>query len=199
MNRRLVGFALIIVSLVAMGIWEFWGREHISYETILVLKEPLKANTVVKEDDFTFKRVEAPSKYALKPEDKASFIGLETAQYVAENVELRREYFIGTEYQVGSNTGKGIMALPLDWFMSYPQTITRGDKVEIYKDDQRIAECIVAHSRDSSNNDVVFSDVDRSNASGTVLYLEVIGEISTLIDISKQASSGTRFTLINLC
>ena len=198
MNKKMIGFVMIILSLSLMGVWEFWGREELAYEDILVLREPLEAGTILEEDSFSVKKVDSPSKEALKPPDKTELIGLVTSQYVADNLELRREYFVHAQYQVGDDIGKGIMALSMDWLLSYPQTMRRGDNIAIYKDSTKLGECIVAHVRDSANNEVIFSSGDRISSSGTVLYVEVIGDISTLIGISKEANKGERFSLINM-
>lgn len=198
MNKKIIGFVIIVISLSLMGIWEFWGRENLAYEDILVLKEPLEANTVLTEDAFDVKKVDSPSKEALKPTDKASLIGMETSQYVAENTELRRAYFVPAEYQVGADTGKGMMAISTDWLLSYPQTLMRGDTIALFKDATKIGECLVSHVRDSSNNEIVFSKVDRASSTGSILYIEVIGEISTLMSIAGEAAKGGRFALISL-
>ncbi len=198
MNKRLIGFVIIIISLISMGVWEFWGREYFSYQNILVLKESLNAGVIVSEDSFEIKRVESPGKEALKPASKNELIGMETGQYVAGGTELRREYFIPTQYQIGGDTGRGIMAISTDWLLSYPQTLMRGDVVALYQGKTKLGECIVAHVRDSSNNEVSFSQKDRFSSSGIVLYVEVIGDIKTLIDISASASKGHRLSLVNL-
>ena len=189
---------MIVMSLSLMGVWEFWGREELSYEDILVLKEPLEAGTILTEESFAVKKADTPSKEALRPGDRSELIGLATSQYVADDLELRREYFTQAEYRVGGDTGKGIMALSMDWLLSYPQTLRRGDKVGLYKENTKLGECVVAHVRDSANNEVVFSSGDRFSSTGTALYVEVIGEIGTLVGISKEAAKGSRFSLINM-
>ena len=78
---------IIMLSLFLMGVWEFWGRENMAYEEILVLKEPLGASSLLTEECFKTKKVDSPSREALKPKDVASLLGMETSQYVAENVD----------------------------------------------------------------------------------------------------------------
>ena len=189
---------MIVLSLSLMGVWEFWGREELAYEDILVLRKPLEAGTILSEDSFSVKKADSPSKEALRPGDRSELVGLATSQYVADDLELRREYFTPVEYRVGGDTGRGIMALSMDWLLSYPQTLRRGDKVELYKESKKLGECVVAHVRDSANNEIVFSPGDRSSSTGTALYVEVIGEIGTLVGISKEAAKGNRFSLINV-
>ncbi len=196
MTKRIAGFALIAISLILMGVWEFWGRETISYETILVLKNPLPAHTLVTAEDFRLKKVESPSKGALREEHLEQLLGMETSQYVAENSELRAEYFNQSKYAAGNELGKGTMAVPIDWLVSLPQTLMRGDAVAVYSKDVKIGDVVVTHVRDSSNMEILFEGRDRQNSTGVVNYIEVIAETSTLIEMSKLASEGIRFTFI---
>ena len=198
MNKKLIGFVIIMLSLFLMGVWEFWGRENMAYEEILVLKEPLGASSLLTEECFKTKKVDSPSREALKPKDVASLLGMETSQYVAENVELRRAYFVPARYQVGGDTGKGMMSISLDWLLSYPQTLSRGNTVALFKENTKVGECVVAHVRDSSNNEVIFSKEDKASASGNVLYIEVISDVATLLNIANEASKGSRFAVISL-
>lgn len=198
LNKKLIGFVIIMLSLFLMGVWEFWGRENLEYEEILVLKEPLEASSVLTEECFDTKRTDSPSREALRPRDMASLIGMETSQYVAENVELRRAYFVPVRYQVGGDTGKGMMSISLDWLLSYPQTLARGNTVALFKENTKVGECIVAHVRDSSNNEVIFSKEDKASASGSILYIEVISDVATLLNIANQAAKGSRFAVISL-
>lgn len=198
LNKKIIGLTLIVVSLLSMGIWEFWGRETVSYETIIVLKKPLEANVVLMNEDFIEKKVDSPSQNALKPKDLNWLVGMETVQYVAEGIELRKEYFGQSEYKVGEDTSKGIISLSTDWLLSFPQTLSRGDQISLYSNKIKVGECIVAHVRDSSNNEVIFSQRDRENANGTILYIEVIADVSTLLDITSAAAEGNKFALVNL-
>jgi hypothetical protein len=193
-----MGFVIIVVSLFLMGVWEFWGRENLAYEEILVLKEPLRANSVLTEECFATKRVDSPSKEALKPKDKDSLLGMETLQYVAEGVELRHAYFVPAKYRVGGDTGKGIMSISQDWLLSYPQTLARGNTVALFNGNTKVGECVIAHVRDSSNNEVVFSKEDKAIASGSVLYMEVVSDVATLLNIACEAAKGSRFAVISL-
>lgn len=198
MNKKIIGLVLIIASLFSMGIWEFWGRKTVSYETIIVLKKPLESNVILTEDDFVEKRVEEPSQDALRPKDLKWLIGMETSQYVAEATELRKEYFSQSEYRIGGDTNKGIISLSTDWLLSFPQTLSRGDSITLYDGTKKVGQCIVAHVRDSSNNEVIFSMRDRSAANGTVMYIEVISDIATLLDIASSAAEGVKFTVVSL-
>lgn len=195
-KSKLAGLMLVIVALSLMVFWEFWGRENIAYDRILVLKEPLPAHSLIKEEDLTSKRVEYPSENAIKEENMKSLIGMETCQYVAEDVELRMEYFTNPKFATDEELGNGSMALSLDWLLSNPQTLARGDEITVYSNGTKIGEATIGHVRDSSNNEIVFQGSSRENSSGVVSYIEIISDTGILTEIAKMASEGQKFALI---
>ena len=38
MKRRIAGIVLVMFSVGALGFWELWGRENITYDRVLVLR-----------------------------------------------------------------------------------------------------------------------------------------------------------------
>lgn len=195
MNRRIIGLAMITVTLAAIGIWEFWGRENISYRQVIVLREDTKAHTVISEDDIQTKKLESPSGEALTEADAEKLIGMETSQYVAADTELRREYFQTSQFAVGQDSGKALMSLPSDWLLSFPQTLRRGDKVSIYNGTVKLMEAVTAHVKDSGGQEVLSQDSQRMEASSALSHIEIIGSEEDLVELSKLASEGAKFTL----
>ena len=195
MNKRIIGLAIIIVTLVAIAAWEFWGRENIAYTEVLVLKEDLKAHTVISEEDFTIKRLESSSGEALTAKDIDSLKGMETAQYVAGDSELRKEFFRPSKFSVGGSSGKVLMELPADWLLSFPQTLRRGDEVSIYSGTVKVMEGVIAHAKDSGGQEVLSQDDQRLEASSVVSHIEIIGDEGELVELSGLASEGARFTV----
>ena len=195
MNRRIIGLAMITVTLAAIGIWEFWGRENISYRQVIVLREDTKAHTVISEDDIQTKKLESPSGEALTEADAEKLIGMETSQYVAADTELRREYFQTSQFAVGQDSGKALMSLPSDWPLSFPQTLRRGDKVNIYNGTVKLMEAVTAHVKDSGGQEVLSQDSRRMEASSALSHIEIIGSEEDLVELSKLASEGAKFTL----
>lgn len=195
MNRRIIGLAMITVTLAAIGIWEFWGRENISYRQVIVLREDTKAHTVISEDDIQTKKLESPSGEALTEADAEKLIGMETLQYVAADTELRREYFQTSQFAVGQDSGKALMSLPSDWLLSFPQTLRRGDKVNIYNGTVKLMEAVTAHVKDSGGQEVLSQDSQRMEASSALSHIEIIGSEEDLVELSKLASEGAKFTL----
>ena len=195
MNRRIIGLAMITVTLAAIGIWEFWGRENISYRQVIVLREDTKAHTVISEDDIQTKKLESPSGEALTEADAENLIGMETSQYVAADTELRREYFQTSQFAVGQDSGKALMSLSSDWLLSFPQTLRRGDKVSIYNGTVKLMEAVTAHVKDSGGQEVLSQDSQRMEASSALSHIEIIGSEEDLVELSKLASEGAKYTL----
>lgn len=196
MNKKIVGFAIIAVTLVSLGIWEFWGRENIYYQSVLVLKEDLPANTIVREENFKTKRLESPSDHAIKPKDKEKLIGMETSHYVAAGTELRSEYFSQSVFAVSKGSKQAIISLPTEWLLSYPQTLRRGDTITLYNSKVKVLEAVIIHAKDSSSQEVLSLDNDRLNASALVSTIEIIGPVEDVVEVSRMAREGNRFTLI---
>ena len=102
MNKKIAGFVIIAAALLAMGVWELWGRENFSYKEILVVRGDLPANTVVEEKDIETKKSENPPQNALRAGEEKKIIGMETAQFVAEDSPLYMEYFRQSQFATGN-------------------------------------------------------------------------------------------------
>ena len=101
MNRKRIGIVIIVGTLICIAAWEFWGREAISLDKVLVLKKDTPENTVVHRDDMTVAKIENADSDALRPDDIDSIIGMRTSQYVAGGTELRKEYFANLFFILG--------------------------------------------------------------------------------------------------
>lgn len=196
MNKRILGFAIIAVALAAIGLWELWGRENLAYQPVLVLKEDLQANTIVSADHLKIKKMESPAKNALGPEARDNIVGMKTCHYVAEGTELRQEYFCISDLAVGKDSGKSIFSVPMEWLLSCPQTLRRGDEITLYNGKVKLLEAVVIHAKDSGSQEVINGDHERLSSSGSVSQVEIIGEDTALVELAKSAAEGNRFTLL---
>ena len=88
MKRRIAGIVLVVLSVGALGFWELWGRENITYDRVLVLKEPLPKNTLITADKLRVKKVDRAGEDALMEGEKGEIVGLETTQFVPGGNEL---------------------------------------------------------------------------------------------------------------
>ena len=87
------------------------------------------------------------------------------------------------------------MSLPSDWLLSFPQTLRRGDKVNIYNGTVKLMEAVTAHVKDSGGQEVLSQDSQRMEASSALSHIEIIGSEEDLVELSKLASEGAKFTL----
>jgi len=196
LNKKIAGFIIITAALAGLGVWELWGRENISYKEVLVLKNDLPANTIIEEEDIERKRVEKPPQKSLRPGEENKITGMETVQFVPEGMPLYSEYFRKSQFAVGDETGKEILSVPGDWLLSLPQTVRRGDKVTFYSDKVRILTAVVAYAKDSSNQEVLSSDKDRLNGTSSVQHIEIVGAVDELVELSRLAGEGKKFTVL---
>lgn len=196
MNRKIAGFMIVAAALLAMGAWELWGRETLSYKEILVLNGDLPANTVIEEEDIKSKKFDRPPTDALRAGEEDKIVGMETAQFVAEDSPLYAEYFRQSQFAVGGETGKEILSVPGDWLLSMPQTVRRGDKVTFYSDKVKVMTAVVAYAKDGSNQEVISRDKDRLSGTSTVQHIEIIGYTSDLTELSRLAGDGKKFAML---
>lgn len=196
LNKKLAGFIIITAALISMTVWELWGREHISYEEILVVKEDLPANTVIDKKDIEIKRVSDPPKGALAPGEEEKVIGMESVHFMAEGSPVYKEAFRQSRFSTGGETKKEILSVPGEWLLSLPQTVRRGDEVTFFNGKVKLLTAVVAYVKDGSNNEVVSEDKDRLSGSSCAVHIEIIGNVDELVELSCLAGEGKRFTVL---
>lgn len=196
MRQKVIGMLLIVVSLGALGFWEFWGRENLSYAKVLVLSQDTARNTLIEKNMLEVRRMDEPEGPVLREEDAARLIGLETAQYVPAGTPLYGEYFQDPVLAVGGETGQYILSIPNQWLMSFPQTLRRGDEVSFYCEGKLVTSALVAYVRDSSNQEVISDDDARLQASAPVSLVEVVVTEEKALKLGKLGDEGKRFVLL---
>ena len=196
MRQKVIGMLLIVVSLGALGFWEFWGRENLSYAKVLVLSQDTARNTLIEKNMLEVRRMDEPEGPVLREEDAARLIGLETAQYVPAGTPLYGEYFQDPALAVGGETGQYILSIPNQWLMSFPQTLRRGDEVSFYCEGKLVTSALVAYVRDSSNQEVISDDDARLQASAPVSLVEVVVTEEKALKLGKLGDEGKRFVLL---
>ena len=196
LKKKIAGILLIVLSVGALGFWELWGRENISYRKVAVLKESLDAHTVITEDMLKPRKMDSPSNGAI-PWDKAGkIVGLETRHFVAGNQELHAEYFQEKIFRTGEEFDRYVLSIPDTWLMSQPDTLKRGDKAFIFLGEELILETSVAHVKDNYGMEVTYSDRERFYPSGKAERIEILVSSEQMKKLDLLAKKGNRFTLI---
>ena len=196
MKKRAAGIILSVLSLGALGFWELWGRENISYDTVLVLAESVAPNTLIREDMLRTKKTEKMTEGALLPEDAKTIEGLQTKQFVAGGSELFIQYFEPSDFAADEENGRYILSVPDSWLQTCPQTIKRGDRVFFCCGGEITAEAVVVHVRDGTNQEVRYGDWERNSASASVSLLEVIVSEEEMKTLGALADKGNKFILL---
>lgn len=196
MKRRIAGIVLVVLSVGALGFWELWGRENITYDRVLVLKEALPKNTLITADMFRVKKVDRAGDGALMEEEKSEIVGLETTQFVPAGTELYREYFQESIFAVGEEQGRYILSIPDQWLKAFPQTLRRGDRAFFYCGGEPVTDAVVAYVRDGTNQEVYYGDDERLTSSSSVSLIEVVVDREQAALLGKLAEKGNKFVLL---
>lgn len=196
MKRRIAGIVLVVLSVGALGFWELWGRENITYDRVLVLKEALPKNTLITADMLRVKKVDRAGEGALIEGEKSEIVGLETTQFVPAGTELYREYFQESIFAVGEEQGRYILSIPAQWLKAFPQTLRRGDRAFFYCGGEPVTDAVVAYVRDGTNQEVYYGDDERLTSSSSVSLIEVVVDREQAALLGKLAEKGNKFVLL---
>ena len=196
MKRRIAGIVLVVLSVGALGFWELWGRENITYDRVLVLKEALPKNTLITADMLRVKKVDRAGEDALMEGEKGEIVGLETTQFVPAGTELYREYFQESIFAVGEEQGRYILSIPAQWLKAFPQTLRRGDRAFFYCGGEPVTDAAVAYVRDGTNQEVYYGDDERLTSSSSVSLIEVVVDREQAALLGKLAEKGNKFVLL---
>ena len=196
MKKRIAGIVLIVLSVGALGFWELWGRENITYDRVLVLKEPLPKNTLITADMLRERKVEKAGEGAIRTEQRNEIVGLETGQFVPAGTELYREYFQESIFSVGEEQGKYILSVPAQWLKAFPQTLRRGDRAFFYCGGAPVTDAVVAYVRDGTNQEVYYGDDERLTSSSSVSLIEIVVDKEQAALLGKLAEKGNKFVVL---
>lgn len=196
MKKRIAGVVLIVLSVGALGFWELWGRENITYDRVLVLKESLPKNTLITADMLRERKVEKAGEGAIRTEQRNEIVGLETGQFVPAGTELYREYFQESIFSVGEEQGKYILSVPAQWLKAFPQTLRRGDRAFFYCGGEPVTDAVVAYVRDGTNQEVYYGDDERLTSSSSVSLIEIVVDKEQAALLGKLAEKGNKFVVL---
>lgn len=196
MKKRIAGIVLIVLSVGALGFWELWGRENITYDRVLVLKESLPKNTLITADMLRERKVEKAGEGAIRTEQRNEIVGLETGQFIPTGTELYKEYFQESIFSVGEEQGKYILSVPAQWLKAFPQTLRRGDRAFFYCGGEPVTDAVVAYVRDGTNQEVYYGDDERLTSSSSVSLIEIVVDKEQASLLGKLAEKGNKFVVL---
>lgn len=143
-GKKVIGIALIILSITALISWEKWGKSRFLFDEIIVLKTNVTKGTVITEKILETKKVETVERGCLKKESMSNLIGKEAAQYIHKGVPLFKPYFDQKGLAVTEDNNQYVIALPLSWVVSMPVTLNRGNRVYLYAAGKLVTTALVS-------------------------------------------------------
>ncbi len=191
---------IVIILVMLFVIWEFWGRSLILYDSAVVFKEDLPKGTLVQEEMLDVMKIEDLPKNAILEKDVEKLLGKEAIQYIPKQTAIYEANFIEKDLAPTEESGLKIVAVPMNWLDSYPETLRRGDIVDFYNIGNNankgpIVSAKVAHVKDSENIEVANTGGDRTVGSPPVKTIEVILNNEQLILLTSMVDYGTKFML----
>ncbi|MGN0711690.1 MAG: hypothetical protein ACI4LO_08005 [Anaerovoracaceae bacterium] len=221
-KERLIGacgIVLIILSMLLFISWEKYGREALTYDSVIVFKQDVQKGTIVTKKQLGIMRIEKNSMIEGAIQDPELIIGKRTNSFIPRAAQLCAEYFTNPELVTGE--GKNVFSIPMDWIYAFPQTLRRGDRVHFYTvygelleesyyeieyeqlenlissgSDKPIVSVNVAYVKDSGNREVVDVTADRMDASAVITDIEVVISESDYQELKNAAESGMQFVIM---
>ena len=175
-SKRVIGLFLIIISLIGLAAWEKWGKNEFFYDDAVVLRDDVERGTVITASMVTARKMNLDEDY-LTYEEKEKIIGKQASGFVRRGVPLFEEYFVESNLSPDQRTGSFALALPEEWILAKPETLSRGDKVFFFY----------------GKSCVTSAYVSLVSKEGTV---EVIVTREQAADLSSIVAAGGKFMLI---
>lgn len=215
-----LGIVLIILAMLLFIGWEKYGREALTYDSVIVFKEDVQKGTIVTKKHLGKMMIEKTSMIENAVQDPELIIGKRTNNFIPKAAQLCEEYFATPELVTGD--GKNIFNVPMDWIYAFPQTLRRGDRVHFYavytektdetystenleepesiitagSNNKPIVSVSVAYVKDSSNKEVVDTKANRIDASAVISDIEVVISEADYQILKNYAELGMQFVIM---
>lgn len=182
--KGFIGIVIILAAILLIFVWETYGREALTYQDVLVLKEDVEAHTVISKDMLGYLSLDADTILWEPILDPQQVIGKETITAIPKATMLSDSWFAETNLAVGE--GEFIFAIPETWIYNFPQTLRRGDTLyfypintsefttSVFSGDNAILEATVSYVKDSTNKEVVDVTPQRIDGTSSVSDVSVI-------------------------
>lgn len=174
-SKQIIGLFLIIVSILGLVFWEKWGKNEFLYDDALVLRENVERGTLISENMLTVKKMNIEENY-IPYEAMEKVIGKQATGFIHKGVPLFEEYVQDPNLSPNEKRETYMLAVPQEWILSKPETLSKGDKVFFFSDGKLLTAAFVSNI---FNQDTV----------------EVVTNKEQTEKISKQISMGKKLVL----
>lgn len=142
-SKQIIGILLIIISIIGLAVWEKWGKAQLLYDDVLVLRDNVAKGTVITASMMETRKMNITEDF-ITFEEKDEIIGKETAAFVHKGVPLFAEYFQEARLSPGEKRGDYVLAVPQEWILSKPETLSKGDKVFFFCGEEILTSAFVS-------------------------------------------------------
>ena len=127
----IVGVFMIVSSIGLYTWYEFLGgRQYLLYQDVVVAKEPFKKGHVVKAEDLTYIKVEKNQLAKGVLLDPNEVVGKQANHFIPQFAQMDRSYL--SESGLVLEEGEFVAQIPVEWTLSIPDTLRRGDDIIMY-------------------------------------------------------------------
>lgn len=182
-------FGLLLIAIAGGGfVWYEWGggREMINYHDVIVLNQDVKQGQTINGDLLSYLKVDKLSTIEGVIKDPSVLIGKEATHFIPGNTQLHSNYF--EDAGLTLKEGQYIAQIPVEWTLSIPDTLRRGDQIAIYAatyDKQVLANLQQVESK------TVSSQVKKNEEDGETTENAITEEVETTDSINESSSELT--------
>lgn len=208
-----LGVVLILLTVFLFCAWESFGREALTYDSVIVCRQDVQKGTIVEKNMLSAMKIEKGTliKGVIKNTDL--IIGKRSNTFIPKGLQLCQEFF--SEPGLVTGDGNNILSVPMDWIYSYPQTLRRGDLVYFYGIDKAMTEneidrmeeltvgndnplvsAKIAYVKDSSNREVIDVTPDRMDGSAVVSGIEIVISEEKYKVLKSEVEAGQLFVIM---
>ena len=127
----ILGFSLLGLASGLFSWYEFLGgREIVNYKEVVVLKEDVTQGTDITNNSWTTLMVDKNTLIKNPILDPRKIIGKQAKHYIPAKSQLTPEYF--AKEGLVLKAGQYVAQIPIEWTLSSPDSIRRGDNIIIY-------------------------------------------------------------------
>jgi hypothetical protein len=176
-GKTVLGIVMIVMSVVALFVWETYGKERFTGQEIAVLNADVDAGTLITEKMIETADTDLKVSGCLSCVEAKKFVGKETARFIHKGAPLFREDFHEEGMTAKIEEDEYYMPVPKDWVVSIPDTMVKGDRVFFYANGKFITSAVVT-----------FIDEERES-------FEIVATSSQAIAMNRLTDQGLRMVL----
>lgn len=209
-RRVIISCVLIVIGISSLLFWEIWGREYVTYESVITASTDIKQGDIISEKLLKEKPFQKNNviSHAVKKEDVPNIMGMIAKQNIVKGSQLHSSYLTIPEKYI--EKGESIYKLPAEWIDMRSASIRKGDVIEIYgQDGVSLGRFKVAFVKDEQEREITSLEneyqetLDRTESTGVINNIEIITTLEKYDLIKQRAAENEnkvceKFTIVQV-